>query len=102
MNAATIKRWLRDTVTLTKPGGIDQYGQPAPGTSSSVAARIVHDHKRSRTPEGLEFISTTQVATLASVHVGDTLTIDGVARPVRAVKTATGLHGGAALTEAQL
>lgn len=102
MNAATIKRWLRDTVTITRPGGIDQYGQPTAGTSTTAAARVVHDHKRSRTLEGLEFTSTTQVATLASITVGDTLTVDGEVRPVRAVKKAGGLQGGAELIEAHL
>ncbi len=102
MTPDTIKRWLNDQVTITTPAGYDDWGQPLPGTPVSAAARVEHNHKRSRTPEGEEFTSTTQVVTLATVSVGDTVTLDGTARPVQAVKRAAGLHGGVSLTEAML
>lgn len=102
MKPDTIKRWLKEQVTITPPGGHDDWGQPIPGTPVTVPARVEHNHKRSRTPEGEEFTSTTQVVTLAEVRVGDTITVDGAQRPVQAVKHARGLHGGASLTEAQL
>lgn len=101
MRAAQVERWLLDTVTLGQASSIDEYGQPTTSTTS-VAAKVMHASKRARDINGEEFTSTTQVATLASVEVGDTLTIDGVTRPVRAVKRGTGVRGGALFTVAML
>ena len=102
MRHSTIARLLRDTITRTTPGGVDEFGQPTAGASESFQARVVRSHTRSRDETGLEFISTTQVQTLHPVEVGDSLTIDGAERPVRAVKRAEGTRGGVTLYEAHL
>lgn len=102
MRPSTIKRLLRDTVHIQRPGGVDEYGQPTAGSTVTAPARVVHNHRRSVDVNGVEFISTTQVALLELVTVADTLTVGGEARPVKAVKRAAGLHGGAELVEALL
>lgn len=91
----------RDSVTLKTVTGVDVYGQPST-TSSSIRGRIVRGHKRSRDETGEEFTSTVQVQTLATVNIGDRLTIDGEDRTVRSVKRAQGVRGGATITEAML
>jgi hypothetical protein len=101
MRANQVQRWLIDAVTLGQASSIDQYGQATTSTSS-IAAKVMHAATRARDPNGEEFTSTTQVATLATVNVGDTLTIDGVTRPVRAVKAGAGVRGGITLTVALL
>ena len=101
MRARQVTAWLRDTVTLGQVSSIDQFGQPTSSTST-VAAKVMHSHQRSRDASGEEFTSTTQVALLEDVSVGDTLTIDGVTRPVRAVKAAAGVRGGVTLRVALL
>jgi hypothetical protein len=102
MRASTIRRWLRDTVTVTPMVGVDEFGQPLPSTVMEVAARVERAHRRSVTVSGEEFTSTTQVATLHPLKVGDTVTIDGEARPVRAVQSARGLRGDTTVVVAML
>ena len=101
MRATQVQRWLIDTVTLGAVSGIDQYGQPTTSTST-ISATVMHATTRARDASGEEFTSTTQVATLASIDSGDTLTIGGVTRPVRAVKYGSGVKGGATFTVAML
>lgn len=102
MRARALERMFRDTITVRAPGSVDEYGQTSSSTGTTVRARVVRNHTRSRSDDGEEFISTTQVATLHPIKVGDTLVIDGVERPVRAVKSAQPLRGGVTLTEAHL
>lgn len=102
MRHSAIARLLRDTITVTTAAGVDEFGQPLTTTADSVKARVVRNHTRSRDETGLEFLSTTQVQTLHPVSVGDTLTIDGAERPVRATKSAHGTRGGITLYEAHL
>jgi hypothetical protein len=99
---AVIARLMRDRVTITRPAGADAYGQPTPGASVTVDARVVREHVRSVTPAGEEFVSGTQIATFEDVTVGDTITLHGVAHRVRAVKRASTLDGSWSLTEAHL
>jgi hypothetical protein len=101
MRARQVERWLIDEVTLAVAGAIDEYGQ-ATTSSSTVAAKVMRSSTRSRDSQGEEFTSTTQVATLATIAVGDLITVDGVARPVRAIKAGVGVRGGASLTVALL
>jgi len=101
MRAAQVERWLLDTVTLGTSGAVDEYGQVTT-SASSVAAKVMRSAKRARDVNGEEFTSDTQVALLTTVSVGDTLTIDGVTRPVRAVKAGVGVRGGITLTVAML
>lgn len=102
MNAIQLTRLMLQEVTVTGRSGVDQYGQAVVGPITSVRARVMHKHSRSRDLSGEDFTSTTQVATLHPVAVGDTLTIDGVTRPVRAVQSGKGLRGGVTLTVAML
>lgn len=102
MNATSVQRLLRDEVLVTSRTGVDEFGQPTAGANITVRARVLHKHARSRDARGEDFTSTTQVATLHPVTTADTLTIDGVARPVRAVQSGTGLRGGVTLTVAML
>lgn len=102
VKANVINRWLRATVQHRAPGGMDQYGQPSWSSPTAIRARVVHQAKRTRTPAGEEITSTTQVQTLATVNVGDELTIDGVPRLVQSVQRADGVHGGATINEAML
>lgn len=102
MNAGLINRWLRQTVSRRYPTGLDQFGQPTWSATTEVRARVVHQAKRTRTQAGEEITSTTQVQTLATVNVGDELTIDGVPRLVQSVQRADGVHGGATINEAML
>jgi len=101
MRVSTIARMHRDDVTLATVTGVDEYGQPT-STSSTIKGRVVHSAKRGRTPDGEDFTSTTQVQTMSTIQVGDYLTINGVERPVRQVKQAAGVRGGASVTEAML
>lgn len=101
MRAATIKRWLRDDVTLSQPTSVDEYGQPT-STSGSVRAHVRRKHTRSRDANGQEFTSTTQVLLDTPIRVGDTLTIDGEERVVRSVQASAGVRGGVTLYEAML
>jgi hypothetical protein len=87
---------------VTRSAGSDLYGQPVVGSSVEAPARVVRSHVRSVTPEGEEFVSGTQVVTFEDVSVGDTVTVDGVAHRVRAVKRAATLNGSWSLTEAHL
>jgi len=91
----------RDTFVLSTATTIDQYGQPTV-TTSSQQGRIVHSAQRGRDVNGEDFMSTTQVQTLAIVNVGDRITIDGTTRTVRQVQRATGVHDGTTVTEAML
>ena len=102
MRGGSLTRLLTDQVTCTSPGGVDQYGQPLSGHQVTVQAKVVHKHTRSRMVSGEEFTSTTQVLTLHPVQLGDTLTVDTLTRPVRAVKRAAGARGGVTVTEAHL
>ena len=102
MRETQIARFLTDVITVTTVTGVDEFGQPASTTVRNVRARVVRDHTRSRTDTGEEFTSTTQVATLHPLRVGDTLTVDGQERLVRAVKAAVGTRGGVTLTEGHL
>lgn len=101
MRRGTVRRWLRDTITLSVVTGVDAYGQPST-SSSSVPGRVMRNHRRSRDTTGEEFTSLTQVLLLDTVSVGDSLTIDGVERSVRAVKASAGVRGGVTLYEALL
>ena len=102
MRAATVKRWLRDEVTFSTAGGVNEFGEPTGATETVVPAKVAHAHRRSASPEGEEFTSTTQVVTLHPATVGDTVTIDGAARRVRAIKSMCGLAGGVTLYEVLL
>lgn len=102
MKPGTVKRWLRTSISRRAPGGIDQYGQPAWGAATTIKARVVHQARRTRSIDGEEITSTTQVQTLAAVSVGDQLTVDGVTRIVLGVQRADGILGGATITEALL
>jgi hypothetical protein len=101
MRANQVQRWLIDAVTLGQASSVDEFGQPTT-TTEVVPAKILRSHSRSVDATGTEFVSTTQVALLKDVSVGDTLTIDGVTRPVRAVKAAVGVRGGVAFRVALL
>jgi|AACY02.2.fsa_nt_gi hypothetical protein len=101
MRAATLARLLDATVTLKTVTGINAYGQPTTSTST-VPARVVRNHVRSVTPQGIDFISTTQVALANPVSVGDRITLDGEDTTVQQVKAASGLQGGVTLYEALL
>jgi len=101
MRAATLARLLDTTVTVKTVTGVDAYGQPTT-SSTTVPARVVRNHVRSVTPQGVDFISTTQVALANTVSVGDRITLDGEDVAVQQVKAANGLQGGVTLFEALL
>lgn len=101
MRRATLHRLLDTTVTLKTVTGVDAYGQPTT-TTSTVPARVVRNHVRSVTPQGVDFISTTQVALADTVNVGDRITLDGEDTTVQQVKAANGMTSGVTLYEALL
>ena len=102
MRASSLKRLLRDSVSVTTHAGVDAYGQPQTATSVTVSGRVMHQQKRSVDADGEDFTTTTQVMTTHDIYVGDLLTVDGESRPVRAIKRADSLRAGVTLTEAQL
>lgn len=103
MRANQVAKLLIDEVTVTPRASVDAYGQPVAGTSTTVKAKVVQRTMRARDAvTGEDFVSTTQVATLADVTVADTLTIAGVAHAVRSVQRAQGTRGGVPLTVAVL
>jgi hypothetical protein len=97
-----LQRLLRDQIAVKSISALDMFGQPTSTSNTTVSARVMHEHKRSRDVEGEEFLSTTQVVTMHPVDVGDSLTIDGQERKVRAVKRIDSLRVGVTLTEAHL
>lgn len=102
MRPSAAARTMRDTITVRSQASVDGYGQPTFTDTPSVAARVTRSATRGVTPEGEEFTVTTRVLTLHPVKVGDALVIQGIERPVRAVRSACGTRGGATLYEAHL
>lgn len=61
---------LKDTVTITKPGAIDEFGDSTPGQSFTYACRIEEGTKRTLDKQGSEVISATQILIEGAVDVG--------------------------------
>lgn len=84
---------LKDTVTITKAGALDDWGQPTAGTSASYACRINESTKLTRNQQGAEVVSTTQILIGGAVAIGydDTVSLtdaSGVQRTDKPIRIA--------------
>lgn len=66
---------LKQTVELTKAGGLDEWGQPVPGRTQTLKCRIDQASKAVKTQEGREVLSSAEILFkgLVAVNYGDAL-----------------------------
>lgn len=94
MRAATLTRWLRDTIAVSR-GGTDAYGQPAGVSTVTAPAAVMRKARRWVDDHGTEFMSTTQIMTTYPILPGDRVSVDGVPVAIRSVREVHGPGPGA-------
>lgn len=97
---------LRQTVTITKAGVIDDWGDVVPGDELTLKARVTEETKTIPASTGLEAVTALKIylGKLADISYDDTITytnengVTVVRKPIT-IDVKRGLNGKALLTE---
>lgn len=93
MNAATLRRWLNQSVFYIPPGSTNAFGETVPGEPVEVRARFEERQQLVRNKQGSESLSTSEVLLEIEPELDAKIDGNGRERPIQARENLVDLRG---------